>query len=240
MDSIQRLLNKLARRGNYSSLSEGSAVIEFHGDALKNSAFLENRTIVDDFLIFASLCYGTICQPLYQEAQVSAGEYKGVFIVQHHTGINTSPVALKELDVISLFEQARTSAIGLDKLRVNLAIHWFFASLREFELGNKLTEAALAWVTLETQAKFLSIQGNKFQIVESLLAQQAFSTVPTLNNLYFLRNKAFHEGSLSSLSETDADAARIAGGALVRAQILNLFGVSQTHFQQEFTHLYLR
>jgi hypothetical protein len=74
--------------------------------------------------------------------------------------------------------------------------------------------------------------------VEALLADQRFPMIPRLGDLYKLRNDAFHDGELSQLNEADAQAARTAGRALVRASILVLLGMQHTDFKANFVKLY--
>lgn len=141
-------------------------------------------------------------------------------------------------EAIDYFERALKSIPTVDKAQFRLAMQWFFSAFREFVIGRPLVEAALNWVCLESQAKCLALPGNKFQKVKSLLANQGFPSVPRLNDFYRLRNDAFHDGQLSSLSEADAQAARAVGRALVRAQILNLFGMRHIDFDADFVKLY--
>jgi len=139
---------------------------------------------------------------------------------------------------IDYFEIALSIIPQIDKTLLGLAIQWFFSTLREFEIGRPLVEAALNWVCLESQANFLGLPGNKFEKVVSLLESQQFPSITLLRNFYKLRNDAFHDGRLSGLNEADAQAARTAGRALVRASVLILLGMKHTDLKAEFVKLY--
>ena len=117
-------------------------------------------------------------------------------------------------------------------------MQWFLSALRESEFGRPLVEVALNWVCLESQSNFLKFPGSKHQKVRSLLAGQGFSPISRLRDFYRLRNDSFHDGRLSNLSEADAQAARAAGRAIVRAQILVLLGMNHSDFDTQFVKLY--
>ncbi len=70
------------------------------------------------------------------------------------------------------------------------------------------------------------------------MKSQQFPSIPLLRNFYKLRNEAFHDGQLSRLSEVDAQAARTAGRALVRASVLILLGMNHADFKAAFVRLY--
>ena len=110
--------------------------------------------------------------------------------------------------------------------------------LENWRSAGQLFEIALNWVCLEAQSNYLKFSGKKLKRVEALLVSQGFSSIPRLHDFYQLRNDAFHDGKLSNLSEPDAQVARMAGRALVRAQILNLLGMDHSDFAPEFVKVY--
>jgi hypothetical protein len=83
-----------------------------------------------------------------------------------------------------------------------------------------------------------NVKNAKFKRVEELLNSKWFPPVPQLWNLYRLRNDAFHDGQLSNRGAEEAQAARTARRALVRAQILNLLDMTHANHSQEFMNLY--
>lgn len=220
-------------------LKNAAIVVEYHGNPPNDSVFepSSERTIIDDLLAFMSIYFGGNCQYLWKETRQSAGKWSPSRALMIG-GEGFRELAAPPERVIDHFEKAMIIIPTIDKTRLSLAIQWFFSALREFEIGRPLVEAALNWVCLESQANFLGKSGNKFQKVKSLLADQQFHTIPRLSDLYKLRNDGFHDGKLSQLSEDDAQAARTAGRALVRASILVLLGMEHTDFKAGFVKLY--
>jgi len=222
------------------SLRVSTAVVEYRGEPVFDSVFApdSDRTVIDDLLAFMSLYTGSYWQYMWREYKGSRITWKGSFARQgsYHSGLGDQ--AGERYKSLNFFETALARIPDLDRTQFTLAIAWFFSALREFEVGRPLVEAALNWVCLESQANYLRLAGNKLEKVESLLAGQGFPAIPRLGDLYRLRNDAFHDGKLSKLGESDAQAARTAGRALVRAQILNLIGMSQSDFRDAFVKLY--
>lgn len=222
------------------SLNNATAIAEYHGEPIHDSIFDPDidRTIIDDLLAFMSIYDGVYWQYMWREFRDSATKWKASYawpISHDHTHRRQACERNKSL---SFFQKALTTIPNLDRRQFELAIRWFFSALRECEAGRPLVEAALNWVCLESQANYLGLPGNKFQKVESLLNNQGFPAIPRLSDLYQLRNNAFHDGQLLTLSETDAQAARTAGRALARAQILNLVGMTLSDFKGDFIELY--
>ena len=141
-------------------------------------------------------------------------------------------------EALAHFGEARLTIPNADRKQFELAIRWFFSAQREFEIGRPLVKAALSWVCLESQAKYLNMKGKKLDTVRTLLQQQGFPKIPRLKDLCALRNDAFREGTLSKLRETDAQLARTAGRNLVRAEILHMIGTAQSDFRPEFVAAY--
>jgi hypothetical protein len=222
------------------SLRISTAVVEYRGEPLFDSVFEpdSNYTVIDDLLAFMSLWTGMYWQYMWREYGGSTINWQGFFAGQvgRHGGLG-EPAGERD-KALNFFEKALAIIPSLDRTQFTLAIRWFFSALREFELGRPLVEAPLNWVCLESQAHYLRLAGNKLGKSKSLLARQGFPTIPRLEDLYQLRNDAFHDGKLSNLSESNAQAARTAGRALVRAQILNLIGMSQSDFRDAFVKLY--
>ena len=221
-------------------LENAAIVIEFHGDPVFDSIFdpSSERTIIDDLLAFMSIYSGKYCQYLWKERRPMGGQWSAsLAIMMSDEGIK-DPWPMPPEKAIDYFERALSIIPLIDKTRLGLAMQWFFSALREFEIGRPLVEAALNWVCLESQANFLGLPGSKFQKVELLLKSQQFPSIPWLRNFYKLRNDAFHDGQLSGLSEADAQAARTAGRALVRASLLILLGMKHTDFEADFVRLY--
>ncbi len=222
------------------SLGISTAVVEYRGEPIFDSVFApdSNHTVIDDLLAFMSLYTGTYWQYMWREYGGSTINWKGSFARQgsYRWGLGKQAGARDE--ALNFFEKALATIPNLDRTRFALAIRWFFSALREFEVGRPLVEAALNWVCLESQANYLRLAGNKLEKVKSLLARQEFPAIPRLGDLYQLRNDAFHDGKLSKLNESDAQATRTAGRALVRAQILNLIDMSQSDFRDGFVKLY--
>lgn len=221
-------------------LENAAIVIEFHGDPVYDSIFdpSSERTIIDDLLAFMSIYSGKYCQYLWNERRPIGGQWSAsLAIMMSDEGIK-GPWPAPPEKAIDYFNRALSIIPSIDKTRLGLAIQWFFSALREFEIGRPLVEAALNWVCLESQANFLGLPGSKFQKVESLLKSQQFPSIPLLRNFYKLRNDAFHDGQLSELSEADAQAARTAGRALVRASVLILLGMNHADFKADFARLY--
>lgn len=222
------------------SLRISTAVVEYHGEPIFYSVFApdSNYTVIDDLLAFMSLYTGTYWQYMWREYGGSTIKWKGSFARQGSYRWGLGERAGERDKALSFFEKALSTIPNLDRTQFTLAIRWFFSALREFEVGRPLVEAALNWVCLESQANYLHLVGNKLEKIKLLLARQGFPAIPRLEDLYQLRNDAFHDGKLSKLSESDAQAARTAGRALVRAQILNLIGMSQSDFRDDFVKLY--
>lgn len=223
------------------SLHNATAVVEYHGEPIYDSVFelASNCTVIDDLLAFMSLYTGVYWQYMWKEHRGSTVNWKGSFAMQVSYDRNRPELAGGRDEAFSFFQKALTIIPTLDRTQFVLAIRWFFSALREFEVGRALVEAALNWVCLESQANYLGHQGkSKLEKVKSLLAGQEFPAIPRLEDLHRLRNDAFHDGQLSNLSESDAQAARTAGRALVRAQILNLIGMMHKDFGESFVHLY--
>lgn len=223
-------------------LENAAIVIEFHGDPAYDSIFdpSSERTIVDDLLAFMSIYSGKYCKYLWKERRPLGGQWSSSQgIMMSDEGI-IGPWPAPPEKAIDYFERALSIIPSIDETRLRLAIKWFFSALREFEseIGRPLVEAALNWVCLESQANFLGLLGSKFQKVESLLKNQQFPSIPLLRNFYKLRNDAFHDGQLSRLSEADAQAARTAGRALIRASTLILLGMKHADFKADFVKLY--
>jgi len=222
------------------SLHISTAVVEYNGEPIYDSVFepASDRTVIDDLLAFMSLYDGVYWQYMWKEHRGSTANWKGSFAMQVSYDRNPREPAGGRDEALSFFQKALTTIPTLDRRQFVLAIRWFFSALREFEVGRPLVEAALNWVCLESQANYLGLPGNKLQRVKSLLARQGFPAIPHLADLYRLRNNAFHDGQLSNLSEPDAQAARTAGRALARAQILNLIGMMHSDFEDGFVKLY--
>jgi len=221
-------------------LENAAIVIEFHGDPVYDSIFdpSSERTIIDDLLAFMSIYSGKYCQYLWNERRPIGGQWSAsLAIMMSDEGIK-GPWPAPPEKAIDYFDRALSIIPSIDKTRLGLATQWFFSALREFEIGRPLVETALNWVCLESQANFLGLPGSKFQKVESLLKSQQFPSIPLLRNFYKLRNEAFHDGQLSELSEADAQAARTAGRALVRASVLILLGMNHADFKADFARLY--
>lgn len=223
------------------SLHISTAVVEYQGEPIFDSVFApdSNYTIIDDLLAFMSLYTGRYWQYMWREYGGSTINWRGSFALQvsYHWGLGEQ--AGERDKSLSFFEKALATIPNLDRTQFALATGWFFSALREFEFGRPLVEAALNWVCLESQANYLRLAGSKLEKAKSLLARQEFPAIPRLEYLYQLRNDAFHDGKLSKLSEPDAQAALTAGRALVRAQILNLMGMSQSDFRDGFVKLYV-
>ena len=214
-------------------LTQASAVLEFHGDP-PETLQPNGLTVVDDLMRFMSLYLGRYCQHLWKEDEShiwrtfqlnrgSSGSYSWA-----------GPVA----DALRHFENS--SGINtLDEEQLRLATGWFFVALKEFELRQVFLEAALNWVCLEVQANYLGLSGRgKEEKVRALLENQGFPEVPKLHEFYLVRNDAFHDGQLSSLSVEDAKAVIIAGRHLVRSQILHLLGMQHQDFREDFASTY--
>jgi tetratricopeptide (TPR) repeat protein len=223
------------------SLRISTAVVEYRGEPIFDSVFVpdSNYTVIDDLLAFMSLYTGRYWQYMWREYGGSTINWTGSFALEVSCHWGLGEQAGERDKALSFFEKALATIPNLDKTQLALAIAWFFSALREFEVRRPLVEAALNWVCLESQANYLRLAGNKLEKAKSLLARQGFPpAIPRLEDLYRLRNDAFHDGKLSKLSEPDAEAARTAGRALVRAQILNLIGMSQPDFRDGFVKLY--
>lgn len=221
-------------------LENASIVAEFHGDPVYDSIFDASgeKTIIDDLLAFISICSGTYCQYLWKEKRLLGGQWSASQAMMICIEENRDIWAVPPEKAIEHFERALSIIPSIDRTRFNLAIQWFFSALREFEIGRPLVEVALNWVCLESQANYLRFPGGKRQKVEMLLGGQRFPVIPRLSNFYKLRNDGFHDGRLSRLSEVDAQAARVAGRALVRASILVLLGMDHVDFRPDFVEQY--
>ncbi len=236
--------NKKEIRSLEHSLHNATALVEYQGEPPYASGFFDtvaDTTLIDDLLAFMSLYLGVYCQYLWKEHRSSGGDFKASSTVQINYSKNNAIWAVSRRDARGFFENALVKIPTLNKTQFVLAIRWFFSALREREVGRPLVEAALNWVCLESQSNCLGLSGNKFQKVKKFLVTQGFPPIPSipcLHNFYQLRNDAFHEGQLSNLTETDAQAARTKGRELVRAQILNLLGMDHTDFDVEFVKLY--
>lgn len=195
------------------------------------------KTMVDDLLAFTSIYFGGYCQYLWKERRETGGEWSSSLALMIG-GEGFHELAARPERAMAHFQNAITIVPTIPKTQLILAIQWFFSALIEFKIGRPLVEAALNWVCLESQANFLGKPGNKLQKVRSLLSDQQFSRIPRLDDLYTLRNDGFHDGKLSRLSEEDAQAARTAGRALVRASILVLLGMKHSDFKADFVKLY--
>ena len=222
------------------ALRNSDAVIEYRGGPTHDSVFdpEQERSVVEDILAFSSLYSGTYCQYLWKEYSDSATPFKATSAMRLSFFSHDYEWAGSQHKATEHFEMALSIIPSVDWGQFGLAISWFFSAMREFEIGRPLVEAALNWVCLESQANYLDIAGSKFEKVQGLLKMQRFPTVPRLHDFYRLRNDAFHDGTLSSLAEEDAQSARTIGRSLVRAQILNLIGMPHAEFQQEFVALY--
>ena len=224
-------------------LSKSSAVVEYRGAAPQDSVFYPNqgKTLIDDLLAFMSIYTGIYWQFLWKERRDESDEYSSWLAERFSTlgRSHSDEWAGSRSQSVADFEGVLGVIPQIDPEQLALAMRWFSSSLREFEVGRPLVEAALNWVCLESQANFLGINGNKRHIVEKLIAAQGFANVPKLGNFYKLRNDAFHDGALSNLDEVDAQPARTAGRFLVRAQILNLMGIPHSDFREDFTKTYL-
>jgi len=221
-------------------LENAAIVVEFHGDPVYDSIFEPSgeKTIIDDLLVFMSIYSGKYCQYLWKERRPLGGQWSAsLAIMMSDEGIKDLWPAPPE-KAIDYFERALSIIPSIDKTRLGVAIQWFFSALREFEIGRPLVEAALNWVCLESQANLLGLRGSKREKVDSLLKSQQFPSIPLLGDFYKLRNDGFHDGQLSNLSEADAQAARTAGRALVRASILVLLGMNHADFRADFVRLY--
>ena len=220
-------------------LSNATVVLEHQGYPAERSVFDpgSNRTLVDDILAFMSVYTGTYWQYLWREYRDQSDHWEAARAAQMNYNGNDANWAGKR-DMVAALETALALVPTLDETQFNLAIRWFFSALQEFEMGRPLVEAALNWVALESQANYLALPGGKAEKVKALLDSQGFPPVPRLDDLYRLRNDAFHDGQLSNLSETAAQEARTAGRALVRAQILNLLGMPHAAFERSFVNQY--
>ena len=205
-------------------LNNASAVIEYRGEVTADSIFYPgyNRTLIDDVLAYMSLYSGIYCQYLWKERRDSASEWSATTQLKVKRDAHSDEWVTGHRKALDHFEKAQSVIPTLNETQFNLAIHWYFSALREFEMGRPLVEAALNWVCLESQANYLKFQGYKKDMVKSLLKCQGFSVIPRIDEIYKLRNDAFHEGQLSNLKEQDAQSARRTGRILVRAYILNL------------------
>jgi hypothetical protein len=221
-------------------LENAAIVIEFHGDPVYDSVFNPAResTIIDDLLLFMSVYSGKYCHYLWKETRKPGGQWSASKALMMGDRGFGEPWPKPPDKAIDYFKRALSVIPTVDQTRLRLAIQWFFTALREFEIGRPLVEAALNWVCLETQANFLGLSGSKKQKVEALLKGQQFPSIPLLGNFYKLRNDAFHEGQLSNLAETDAQAARTAGRILVRASTLVLLGMRHADFYAGFVASY--
>lgn len=224
-------------------LSKSFAVVEYHGAFPQDSVFYPSRgkKLIDDLLAFMSLYTGIYWHSLWKERRIDSDEYSSWLAERFSTlgRSHSDEWAGSRSQSVADFEGVLGVIPQIDPEQLALAMRWFSSSLREFEVGRPLVEAALNWVCLESQANFLGINGNKRHIVEKLIAAQGFANVPKLGNFYKLRNDAFHDGALSNLDEVDAQPARTAGRFLVRAQILNLMGIPHSDFREDFTKTYL-
>jgi hypothetical protein len=220
-------------------LKNAAIVVEYHGNPPNDSAFepSSEKTVIDDLLAFTSIYFGRYCQYLWKERRQTGGEWSSSLALMIGSE-GFRELAAPPERAIDHFQNAIITIPTIDKTQLILAIQWFFSALIEFEIGRPLVEAALNWVCLESQANFLGKPGSKFQKVWSLLSDQQFSTIPRLGDFYKLRNDGFHDGKLSRLSEADAQAARTAARALVRASILVLLGMQHTDFKADFVKLY--
>ncbi len=222
-------------------LENASIVVEFHGEPVYDSILDPSgeKTIIDDLLAFISIYSGKYCQYLWKEKRLKGEPWSATkAIVISDEGFQDQWSAPPE-KAIDYFERALSVIPSIDRTRLRLAMQWFFSALREFEGARRpLVEAALNWVCLESQANYLGLTGSNFQKVESLLSSQRFPSIPLLRNLYKLRNDAFHSGQLSGLIEIDAQAARTAGRALIRASVLILLGMDHADFRADFISLY--
>ncbi|MDD5312742.1 MAG: hypothetical protein PHO26_06890 [Dehalococcoidia bacterium] len=222
-------------------LQNAAAVIEYYGEPVFDSIFDHSNklTIIDDLTAFISIYSGTYCQYLWKEKRSKAEKWSASLALQLYNEDNVGLWAASPEKTIDYFEKALSMQSSIDEIQFRLAMNWYFIALREFEIGRPLLEAALNWVCLEVQANYLGLRGNKFEKVQTLLKNQRFPPIPLLGNLYRLRNDGFHSGQLSQLSEIDAQAARTAGRALVRASILVLLGMNHTNFRSQFSSSYL-
>lgn len=221
-------------------LENAAIVIEFRDEPVYDSIFDASgeSTIIDDLLCFMSIYSGKYCHYLWKERRQLGGQWSASqAIMMSNEGIQ-GPWAASPDKAIAYFERALSIVPTINKTQLRLAIQWFFSALREFEIGRPLVEAALNWVCLESQAKLLGLQGSKFEKVKLFLDGQRFRSVPLLRSLYDLRNDGFHEGQLLHLGETQAQAARTAGRALVRASVLVLLGMNHADFKPDFVSLY--
>lgn len=220
-------------------LENASIVIEFHGDPIYDSVFdpSTERTIIEDLLAFICIYSGMYCQYLWKERRPLGGQWSASLAIMVSNEGSREPWAAPHEKAIEYFERALSVIPTINRTQFGLAINWFLSALREFEIGRPLVEAALNWVCLESQANCLGFRGQKRQKVESLLNSQQFSSIPRLGDFYKLRNDGFHSGQLSQLSETDAQAARTAGRALVRASVLVLLGMNHKEFNSNFVEL---
>jgi len=221
-------------------LENAAIIIEFHGDPVYDSFFYPSSesTVIDDLLAFMSFYSGKYCLYFRKERRPIGGQWSASLSIMMSDGGIKGPWPAPPEKAIYYFEKALSIIPDINKTQLGLAVYWFFSALREFEIGWPLVEAALNWVCLESQANFSGFRGSKLERVESLLRSQQFPTIPLLGNLYKLRNDAFHDGQLSNLCEADAQAARTAGRALVRASILILLGMKHADFKAEFVKLY--
>lgn len=227
------------------SLKNATVVLEFRGQPDFDSVFYpgQNRTVVDDLLAYLRLYTGVFCDYLWREWCIVGGSAHGALATVFHSYKQRAIFVTNENKVADSFERVLPAVPTLDKTRLMLAMSWFVSGLREYTpVGRPLVEAALNWVCLESQANHLypHITGKdaKFKRVARLLEDQGFPPVPRLHNLYLLRNDAFHDGRLSNLGAMEAQVALTTGRALVRAQILNMLGVSHADFRQEFVDIY--
>jgi len=235
---IQRISGAQISDVNYC-LKNAAIVVEYHGNPPNDSAFESSseKTVIDDLLVFTSIYFGRYCQYLWKERRQTGGEWSSSLALMIDSE-GFGELAAPPERAIEHFQKAISIIPTVEKTQLILAIQWFFSALIEFEIGRPLVEAALNWVCLESQGNFLGKPGNKFQKVRSLLTDQHFSAIPRLGDFYKLRNNGFHEGKLSQLGEADAQAARTAARALVRASILVLLGMQHTDFKAEFVKLY--
>jgi len=222
-------------------LQEASIVVRFHGEPSFDSVFepSSDKTIVDDMLVFMSLYLGKYCQYFWKESRLHGENWSASVALMVNTDATDAVWAATPEKAIDYFQRALGIIPKINKTQFGLAMRWFFSALKEFEIGRPLLESALNWVCLECQANSLGITGNKLQIVNTLLLNQKFPTIPRLHDFYLLRNDAFHEGQPIKLTEKDSQAARTAGRTLVRASILKLLGMDDADFDPSFSKLYL-
>jgi len=222
-------------------LQKSSIIVEYCGEPVFDSIFDSNttKTVVDDLLAFMSLYSGVYCQYYWIESRTSSKGWNASLelMVGNNGGVYSWAGPVEKS--IEYFERALVSTPAINSDQFGLAFRWFFSAFKELEIGRPILETALNWVCLESQANVLGITGNKRDMVSELLTRQRFQNIPLLGHFYRLRNDAFHEGQLSNLSGPEAQTARIAGRALVRASILKMLGMDHTEFNVGFTSLYI-